>query len=245
MGTVEDKIIQCFKNGGGVSYSNFKRFHEVMAEDSGQSVVSSLIDLILPSIPGIVERLNKGIAVIDLGCGRGNALNLMAEEFPNSKFIGYDLSEEAIESAKKDSYKLKLNNVRFEAVDLTYFHEFAPENTFDFITTFDAVHDQARPDNLLKGIYKALKDNGTYLMQDISASAELHKNMEHPVGPLLYTISTMHCMTVSLAQGGFGLGTMWGREKALEMLNEAGFNNIDIINFDHDFQNDYYIIKKT
>lgn len=244
MGTVEDKIIDCFKNGGGVPYSEFGRFHEVMAEDSGQSVVSSLIELILPSVPGIVKKLEKGIDVLDLGCGRGKALNLMARVFPNSRFVGYDLSEEAIEFARNEKKALNLKNVRFEVMDLTYFNEFASDNTYDFITTFDAVHDQARPDNLLKGIYKALKDDGIYLMQDISASAEHHKNMDHPVGPLLYAVSTMHCMTVSLAQGGMGLGTMWGRETAVKMLNEAGFENIEIKNFDHDFQNDWYIIKK-
>ncbi|GAB4287037.1 MAG: class I SAM-dependent methyltransferase [Ignavibacteriaceae bacterium] len=244
MSSVEDKIIECFKIGGGVPYSEFKRFHELMAEDSGQSVVSSLIDLILPAVPGIVEQLEKGIDVLDLGCGRGKALNLMARVFPDSRFLGYDLSEDAIEYAKNEAKQMKLSNVRFEVADLTCFNEFAPEKSFDFVTTFDAIHDQARPDNVLKGIYKTLKDNGLYLMQDISASSELHNNLDHPVAPLLYSISTMHCMTVSLAQGGMGLGTMWGREKALEMLDEAGFKNIEIKRFDHDFQNDWYIIRK-
>jgi ubiquinone/menaquinone biosynthesis C-methylase UbiE len=245
LGTVEDKIIECFKNGGGVPYSEFHRFHEVMAEDSGQSVVSSLIDLILPSVPGIIEKLEKGISVLDLGCGRGKALNLMARVFPNSRFVGYDLSEEAIEYAENEARQLNLKNVRFEVLDLTCFHEFASEKSYDFVTTFDAIHDQARPDNVLKGIFRTLKDDGIYLMQDISASQEHHKNMEHPVAPLLYTVSTMHCMTVSLAQGGMGLGTMWGRETALKMLDEAGFKNIEIKNFDHDFQNDWYLIKKA
>lgn len=244
LGTVEDKILDCFTNGGGVPYYEFGRFHEVMAEDSGQSVVSSLIDLILPSVPGIVKKLEEGIDVLDLGCGRGRALNLMARVFPNSNFVGCDLSEEAIAYAKNEAKELNLTNVKFEVKDLTYYNEEASKKKFDFITTFDAVHDQARPDNLLAGIYEALKDDGTYLMQDISSSSEHHKNMEHPVAPLLYTISTMHCMTVSLAQGGMGLGTMWGREKALEMLDEAGFKNIEIKNFEHDFQNDYYIIRK-
>jgi len=244
MGTVEDKIIRCFEKGGGVPYSEFHRFHDVMAEDSGQSVVSSLIDTILPSVHGITEKLKSGIKVLDLGCGRGKAVNLMAKVFPNSRFVGYDLSEQAIKYAKDESKQLNLKNVRFEVVDLTYFNEFASEKKYDFVTTFDAIHDQARPDNVLKGIFKTLKDDGTYLMQDISASAEHHNNMDHPVGPLLYTVSTMHCMTVSLAQGGMGLGTMWGREKALEMLDEAGFKNIEIKNFDHDFQNDWYIIRK-
>ncbi|MGE5795988.1 MAG: transcriptional regulator, partial [Ignavibacteria bacterium] len=67
---------------------------------------------------------------------------------------------------------------------------------------------------------------------------------DHPMGAFLYSISTMHCMTVSLAQGGIGLGAMWGRETALKMLNDAGFRNIEIKNLPHDIQNDYYIIKK-
>lgn len=244
LGTVEDKVIDCFKNGGGVPYSEYERFQDVMSEDSNQSVVSSLLDVILPAIPEIVDRLEEGIEVVDLGCGRGNALNLMAKTFPKSNFLGYDLSEEAIDYAKAQAEKQALTNISFEVRDLTDYNITAQQNKFDFVTTFDAVHDQARPDNLLKGIYKSLKENGVYLMQDISASSEQHKNVDHPIGTLLYTISTMHCMTVSLAQGGMGLGTMWGREKALEMLREVGFTKVEIKNFEHDIQNDYYIIKK-
>ncbi len=244
LGTIEDKVIDCFKNGGGVPYSEYDRFQDVMSEDSNQSVVSSLLDVILPAISGIVDRLEEGIEVVDLGCGRGNAINLMAKTFPKSNFLGYDLSEEAIDYAKAQAEKQALTNVTFEVRDLTDYNITAQQNKFDFVTTFDAVHDQARPDNLLAGIYTSLKENGIYLMQDISASSEHHKNIDHPMGTLLYTISTMHCMTVSLAQGGLGLGTMWGREKAIEMLNEVGFSNIEIKNFEHDFQNDYYIIRK-
>jgi len=244
LGTVEDKVIDCFKNGGGVPYSEYERFQDVMSEDSNQSVVSSLLEVILPAIPEIVDRLEEGIEVVDLGCGRGNAINLMAKTFPKSNFLGYDLSEEAIDYAKAMTEKQALKNVSFEVRDLTDYNITAQQNKFDFVTTFDAVHDQARPDNLLKGIYKSLKENGVYLMQDISASSEQHKNVDHPIGTLLYTISTMHCMTVSLAQGGMGLGTMWGREKALEMLREVGFTKVEIKNFEHDIQNDYYIIKK-
>lgn len=244
LGTVEDKVIDCFKNGGGVPYSEYERFQDVMSEDSNQSVVSSLLEVILPSIPGIVDRLEEGIEVVDLGCGRGNALNLMAKTFPKSNFLGYDLSEEAIDYAKTQAEKQALKNVSFEVRDLTDYNITAQPNKYDFVTTFDAVHDQARPDNLLAGIFKSLKEDGIYLMQDISSSSEQYKNVDHPIGTLLYTISTMHCMTVSLAQGGMGLGTMWGREKAMEMLKEVGFTDIEIKNFEHDFQNDYYIIKK-
>ena len=81
-------------------------------------------------------------------------------------------------------------------------------------------------------------------MQDIHGSSEVQNNMDHPIGPLLYTLSTTHCMTVSLAQGGEGLGTMWGREKATELLNASGFTQIRIEQLEHDFQNDYYVIHK-
>ena len=110
--------------------------------------------------------------------------------------------------------------------------------------TFDAVHDQAEPAHLLKGIWRALKDDGVYVMQDIHAHSHAHDNLDNPLAPLLYTVSCMHCMTVSLAQGGQGLGAMWGRELAERMLREAGFTTIAVHRFDHDIQNDWYVIQK-
>lgn len=244
MGTVEDDIVDCFHNGGGVPYDKFPRFHEVMAEDSGQTVLASLDEHILPIVPGLVEKLEQGITVMDVGCGRGRAILQMAKRFPKSTFTGVDLSQEATDYANDEAAKAKLKNISFEVKDVTDFDESAGKGQFDFITTFDAVHDQAKPLNVLKGIFKALKDDGVYLMQDIHASSEVQNNMEHPVGALLYSLSTTHCMTVSLAQGGDGLGTMWGQEKATELLGEAGFKQIRIEQLEHDFQNDYYIIQK-
>ena len=98
---------------------------------------------------------------------------------------------------------------------------------------------------MLAGIAAALRAEGTFLMQDIAASSRLHENMDHPIGPMLYTISTMHCMTVSLAAGGAGLGTMWGEEKARAMLGEAGFGNVEVKHLPHDFQNAYYIVSRN
>jgi 2-polyprenyl-3-methyl-5-hydroxy-6-metoxy-1,4-benzoquinol methylase len=238
LGTVEDRIIDCFKQGGGVPYSAYKRFHQVMAEDSGQTVIPALIDQILPLVPGLVESLQGGINVLDAGCGSGRALNLMARNFPESRFTGYDLCEEAILAGKTEAERLGLANVRFEQEDLTTFEM---PTQYDLITAFDAIHDQARPDNVLAAIAKALKPDGTFLMQDIAASSHMHKNCDHPAGPLLYTISCMHCMTVSLAQNGAGLGAMWGEEKAREMLQAAGFSRIDVKKLPHDFQNSYFI----
>jgi SAM-dependent methyltransferase len=240
---VEEDIVHCFRNGGGVPYDRFGRFHDVMAEDSAQTVLSALFEHVLPLVPGLTDRLAAGIGVLDLGCGRGRALLSLAAAFPQSRFVGYDLSADAVAAAREESQALGLENVRFEARDLTDFDASAPPAAFDLITTFDAVHDQARPLALLKGIRRALKADGVYLMQDIRAASELHGNLDHPLGPLLYSISTMHCMTVSLAQGGEGLGTMWGRELARELLAEAGFTQVELHELRHDFQNDYYVVR--
>ena len=241
LGSVEDGIVESFKNGGGVPYSAFPRFQEVMAEDSGQTVLPALTEHILPLVPGLVERLEMGIDVLDVGCGSGRALNLMARTFPNSRFVGYDLSEEAIARARAEAEEHGTSNARFEVKDVATLDE---EASYDLITTFDAVHDQAKPAAVLKGIANALKNDGVYLMQDIAGSSHHHNNLDHPIGPFLYTVSTMHCMTVSLAQGGEGLGAMWGEEKAKEMLKEAGFTKVEVEQLAHDFQNYYYIATK-
>ncbi|MEM8674454.1 MAG: class I SAM-dependent methyltransferase [Cyanobacteria bacterium P01_G01_bin.67] len=242
LGSVEDRIVECFHLGGGVSYAEFKRFHQIMAEDSGQTIVANLIELVLPLVPGAIDALKKGITLLDVGCGSGKALIRMAKTFPNSQFKGYDFSPEAISNARTEAQQRELSNVRFEVKDAATISEI---EQYDLITTFDAVHDQAKPNVVLKNIYRALSPNGFYLMQDIRAKTEVGDNLDHPLAPLLYTVSCMHCMTVSLADGGMGLGTMWGEEKTLEMLQEAGFESIEIEQLDHDIMNNFYIIQKT
>lgn len=244
LGGVEDNVLRCFENGGGVPYSAYTRFHDVMAEDSGQSVLTSLLDAILPLAPELTARLHRGIDVLDVGCGMGRAANAMARAFPRSRFTGLDLSESAISAARDEARSSGNGNVRFSVRDLTTFDVDAQEERYDLITSFDAIHDQARPDRVLAGIYRALRPEGVYLMQDIAASSDVRRNLDHPIAPFLYTVSTMHCMSVSLAQGGMGLGTMWGREKAEEMLHEAGFADIEIHSLPHDVQNDYWVIRK-
>lgn len=243
LGTVEDDIVACFRDGGGVPYERFTRFHEVMAEDSGQSVLPALQDHILPLVPGLIERLESGIAVLDVGCGRGKALNLMAGWFPNSRFVGYDLSEEAMAYARREAAERGLGNVTFAARDLSDFDRTAEPGRFDLVTTFDAIHDQARPLAVVTGIRRSLATDGVYLAQDINGSTHVHGNLDHPMGTLLYTVSCMHCMTVSLAQDGDGLGAMWGREQALELFQRAGFGTVEVHELPHDIQNCYYVCR--
>lgn len=241
LGSVEDQIVEAFRHGGGVPYSGFPRFQEVMIDDSGQTVLPALIDHILPLADGLVARLQAGIDVLDLGCGSGRALNLMAEAFPNSRFTGYDLSEAATASGRAEAARRGVSNLRFAARDAATLDESA---RYDLVCTFDAIHDQADPAAVLANIYRALRPGGTYLMQDIAGSSHVHHNLDHPIGAFLYTASCLHCMTVSLAVGGAGLGAMWGEEKALEMLATAGFPHTAVHHLDHDVQNAYYLSVK-
>jgi len=242
MGSVEDRVIECFHRGGGVPYSAYPRFHEVMACDSKQTVVDPLFDHLLPLIPGIGLALFNGIEVLDVGCGRGKALLKMAAKFPKSRFTGWDLGEEPIREARKEASALGLENIRFETRDLSDFDRNAPVAAFDFITAFDAIHDQARPDYVLAGIHRALRPDGVFLMQDIGASSNLAENTEHAIGTLLYSLSCTHCMTVSLAQGGLGVGAMWGEQMTREFLAKAGFRQVERHTLSHDIQNYYYVV---
>ncbi|HUZ45437.1 MAG TPA: class I SAM-dependent methyltransferase [Terriglobia bacterium] len=244
MGAVEDEIIDCFRKGGGVPYKRFPRFLDVMAEDSGVSVLSALESQVLALVPGLKKQLSRGIRVLDAGCGSGRIVNWLAKMYPKSRFAGIDFSAEAIQLARREAAQKRLRNIEFIIRDLSDFNVTSEPEAFDFITTFDAIHDQAKPLNVLKGIYRALKPRGHYLMQDIRGSSHVHRNLGHPIGTFLYTISTMHCMTVSLAQGGEGLGAMWGEERAREYLRIAGFRSIETRQLPHDVQNNWYVVRK-
>ncbi|ACB50045.1 unknown [Crocosphaera subtropica ATCC 51142] len=239
---VEDEIIRCFQQGGGLPYTAYPRFHEVMAEDSGQGVVAVLDEAILPLVPGLTAKLSDGIKVLDVGCGSGRAISKLAQLYPRSQFIGVDFSETAIALARSQAQGLGLNNLKFEVQDAANLNF---EQPFDLITAFDAIHDQAYPDLVLKSIYENLEDQGIFLMQDIRASRDVHENLDHPARTFLYTISCLHCMSVSLANNGAGLGTVWGEETALEMLKETGFEQIAVKQLPHDPMNNFYIVQKT
>ncbi len=244
LGSVEDDILECFQNGGGLPYEKFPRFQEVMADDSGQSVMEALQEHVLPLVPGLDEKLASGIRVLDVGCGQGRIMTRLAELYPNSRFTGLDLSTEATAYANQQAAAKGLTNIEFLQGDAAKMDERFAEKSFDLIATFDAVHDQAEPLTVLRGIRRALADDGIYLMQDIKGSSLVEKNLEHPLGTMLYTISCMHCMTVSLSAGGEGLGAMWGVEKTHEYLKKAGFEHIETKELEHDIQNNWYVVRK-
>ena len=236
----EEDMLERFRSGEGLHYDHFDRFHEVMAEDSYQSVVLSLIDYILPIVPGLGQRLETGIAVADVGCGGGWAMLKLAQTFPRSRFAGFDLCADAFAAAEAQARAEGLDNLRFEALDLSRVDRIG---TFDLITAFDAVHDQKDPRGLVFTVRKSLSDNGVFLMQDIGGSRDLEKNIDNPFAPLLFTISCMHCTPISIGQSGPGLGAMWGIETAQEFLSAAGFDSVETHRLPHDPINAYFVAR--
>jgi 2-polyprenyl-3-methyl-5-hydroxy-6-metoxy-1,4-benzoquinol methylase len=240
MGEVEQKIIGCFRAGGGLAYSEYPRFHALMAEESGEVFDAALVGVILPLAEGLVERLRDGADVADFGCGSGHAVNVMAQAFPASRFTGIDFSDEGLAVGASEAERLGLTNVAFEHHDVA---DMAVTDAYDVVTAFDAIHDQAHPDRVLRNIYQALRPGGVFLMVDIKASSRLEDNVGEPLATFIYTVSTMHCMSVSLAFGGAGLGTAWGRQLALSMLADAGFTDVHIEEIETDPINYYYVAR--
>lgn len=235
---VEPRIASCFTEGGGVGYDAFPRFHAFMAEDSAATHDAGLLDLVVPAVPGLHDRLVSGADVADVGCGSGHAVNLLARAFPASRFTGYDFSPEAIDAARRESTAWGLTNTDFEVQDVA---RLSARAAYDVVTAFDAIHDQAHPARVLANVAASLRPGGTFLMVDIAASSHLHENYEQPGSTFLYTVSLMHCMTVSLSQGGDGLGTAWGRQTATRMLHHAGFDRVDLVEIETDPFNHYYV----
>jgi len=221
------RVVECFRNGGGVPYSEYRPdFTEFMDASWRLLYDGLLIKGFLPAAQGLPERLERGIRVADLGCGTGHAINLMARQYPNSTFVGYDLGEDAVVRARAEASQMGVSNARFEVLDVT---RLPGEPKFDLLTSFDAIHDQRDPATVLRRAAGALLPDGVYLMIEPKASSRLEDNIGSPFTPYMYGVSVLHCMTVSLAEGGAGLGTAWGTETARRMLDEAGFKSVDVV----------------
>ena len=241
LGEVEQKILGCFREGGGLPYSEFPRFHALMAEQSAAVFDIALVDVVLPLVDGLNDRLRDGADVADFGCGSGHAINVMAQAFPASRFTGIDFSDEAIATGVAEAASLGLTNATFESHNLA---DLDKNEAYDVITVFDAIHDQAQPARVLENIYRALRPGGVFLMADIKASSRLEENVDTPMSTYLYTTSLMHCMTVSLALDGAGLGTAWGTQLATSMLGDAGFTDVRVAEVESDPVNNYYLAYK-
>jgi 2-polyprenyl-3-methyl-5-hydroxy-6-metoxy-1,4-benzoquinol methylase len=224
LGKVVPKVIDTFRHGGGVPYPDYMPdFTELMDALGRHRYDNLLVSVYLGLAPGLTERLAGGISVADIGCGSGHVANLMAQAFPRSSFVGYDLTENGITVASTEAESMGLINVRFELLDLVRLPE---EPKFDLITAFDVIHDQAQPAEVLARVNRALAADGTFFMFDIRASSRLEENIPNPLAAYMYSISVLHCMQVSLAYDGAGLGTCWGEQLARRMLADAGFESV-------------------
>lgn len=242
-----EKVLDGFQTGEGVPYANYPKFQAFMTELANAKHRQVLIDQFLPAVDdgGMQARLEKGIRVCDMGCGEGVALNLMAGAFPNSRFTGIDMDPEVVRIAEKAAAAAGLANVAYCVRDAAAPGEDGEfENAFDYITAFDAIHDQREPLAALKSIRRMLAPGGCFSMIDIDSRTAHKDNMDHPMGPFLYTVSLMHCMPVGRVDNGAGLGMMWGREQAVALLAQAGFESIEVLEMPHDPFNIHYFCRK-
>jgi len=224
MSRVIPEVTEAFRTGRGVPYSAYQPdFTGLMDRRSRPRYDELLFSAYLAKPDGLLSRLEAGIRVADVGCGTGHCIALMARRFPKSTFVGYDISDDGIAAARAAAQGLA--NASFVVQDICRLEASAP---FDLVTAFDAIHDQADPAGVLRRIRAILAPDGLFVMVDVWASSELADNVGVPMAPYLYTMSTMHCMSVSLAGGGPGLGTGWGHQVATAMLRDAGFTDVKL-----------------
>lgn len=222
------RLAAAFERGGGVSFADFGEGMPVALEQMNRPVYESrLVKSWLPTMPEAVRRLQAGGRAIDIGCGTGIVPITLAKAFPDARIEGLDLDARSIEIARGYAREAGVaDRVAFVR---------APADTlrtdpgYDLISTFDVVHDLPDPVGVLRRIREALNEGGTYLMVEPKMDDRLERNRENPFGRMMYSISCMHCIPQSIAQGGPGLGACWGPTRARELAREAGFGHFEVL----------------
>ena len=242
MAALED-MPDCFASGVGRDYDSHGPEGAVGIERAFEPWSRNhLLPTVLPAMDGVVERLAEGAAVADIGCGAGGALLRMAAAFPNSTFVGYDISHFALERAEERRREGGAENVRF--VDPRQ-EPLPDDHSVDLITTFDCIHDMTDPQGMMRAIHEALAEDGTWLLVDIKGRDSLAENIEkNPMAPLMYGVSVLSCMSSALSiPGGAGLGTLGLPESmARRMAAEAGFTRFERLAIDHSI-NAFYEVR--
>ncbi len=230
--SIAPKVADAFKTGKGVTQAEYPSgFFESAERNSRTRYLHKLLRKWIPAMPQVVELLQAGGLAADVGCGGGRAAIMIAQAFPKARLIGYDIHAESIERARRNAQEAGVaDRVSFEISDGSKL----PEGKFDFVSTFDVVHDAVDPAGLMGAIRRALKDHGTYLVQEVNVSNEVKDNLR-PMGKMIYSVSTLYCMTTSLANGGAGIGTAMGEPKARELATQAGFSRFTRLPIKDDF----------
>lgn len=219
-----DGVVDATLNGGGVEFEEYgPDLIRGLDRGNGPSQRVFLVSRWLPAVPDLVPVLDGGARVADVGCGVGTAAILMAKAFPSSQVTGYDVSLDSLEVAASRSDQVE--NVAFQQYSVDAIPTEPPN---DLVTAFDVIHDLVDPLAGMTRIRESLAPGGRFLMMEPNLSSSLEDNLTDR-GTLLYGISTMHCMTQSLARGGTGLGAAWGREKAAEYAERAGFGGFELV----------------
>jgi SAM-dependent methyltransferase len=236
------QVARAFREGGGVPYAEFRpEFTDVMDAIGRGAYDAFLLDAYLPLVPGLVEKLESGARVADVACGTGHALVVLARAFPASTFTGYDLDDGAIARARAEADGAGLGNIAFETRDAA---RLTVREPFDAVFVFDAIHDQVDPASVLARIHDSLEPGGFFFMKEPHAADTLEENALNPMGAVQYALSTLHCMTVSLAHDGAGIGTAFGEGMARRMLAEAGFVDVQVHPSPADPMNAIYVSRK-
>jgi SAM-dependent methyltransferase len=244
MGRLAPRLIETFHTGGGLPYSAYMPEYTDIQDAANRRIYDdTLVDGYLAAVDGLTERLRSGVRVADVGCGTGHCVNLMARAFPASTFVGYDVSRVALERARGEAESMGVTNVTFELQDCAALDE--THEHFEVVTAFDVIHDLAWPGEALAGIAHLVEeDDGVFVMVDTKLSSYLENNLDIPTATLTYVSSLVHCMQVSLAQGGVGLGSGWGHEMATEMLMKAGFSDVHITETPKDPFDNIYVARR-
>ena len=239
---IADKLADAFRTGVGLSYEEMGPNAAHRTERMlGTWVRLALVPEIIPALDGVHEKLKAGAVVADIGCGSGVALVAMAEAYPDSTFVGYDPNSHGIERAHEQVGERGLTNVELH----TDGGEALPEEPrFDFMLTFDCIHDMPHPSRVIAAIRRAILPDGTWLIKDIRSSPRFEDNLRNPMLAMFYGFSVSACMSSALSEpGGAGLGTLgFNPEVAEKMVTEAGFTRFK----EHDFNdpaNLYYEVR--
>lgn len=228
---VAPNVAEAFVKGGGVPFSDYGEDMIAGIDRGNRSQYQfHLLKRWLPAMPQVMACLEVGGQAADIGCGSGYPSILMAQAFPRARFYGFDVSEESLQRARAEAQQRDVaDRIEFQRVSAT---DLSDTPKFDFITSFDAIHDMVDPRGALRGIRRALADDGTYMMVEIKGGDTLAENL-NPQGALFYSMSTLHCMTVSLAHGGEGIGTLMGERKARALAEQAGFTRFRRLPIEH------------
>ncbi len=217
------RIMEAFKTGGGIPYSEIgEEIPPAIERFFRPGYINFLARDWLGAVPGLIARLENGIMAGDIGCGRGQSTVAMAKAYPQSRFLGIDYDRGSIAAARKLAENAGLKNIEFVegAAD-----QIPRDRAYELICSFDCIHDMVDPLGALKAIHAVLAPDGVYIWSEPNCSHEAHEN-RNPVGRTFHAISPLHCMTVSLAYHGAGLGTVIGEKGARELAAKAGFSNV-------------------